>query len=327
MSTNAKCLVLLTVFATVFVAGCGSSDDPTSPGGHSAANFQNYEQYIRDIAPPEFNHISASPGAYGDWTEGEYPLLAKVFSESEPMSLYSNTETLDELIDQLNDHVSKDENGDFIKTHDTDSALTLTELTSSLAIPANLQALFGMSSVDLDYLADLEYEDEPQSIRKIGFTQTDSTEELLLYLKAPWGDEMNTHLFYAFVNKITDSIMIIGTECGVQTASPSVITGNWSYRISTVSESDFDYRMAWLSNAPDFMGRIIGGGNKDVKFALRYQGFNPSTAPDPHEEYTQMFGPNYSDEGTLTTGFDNFISADRFPLLSDIPTSLIEVSF
>ncbi len=327
MSTPAKCLILFTAFATIFVVGCGSSDDPTSPGGRNSASFQNYEQYIREIAPPEFTQIAASPRAYGDWTEGEYPLLAKVFSENEPMSLYSNTETLDNLIDELNEHVGTDESGKYVKLIDTDSTLTLTELTSNLPIPTHLQSLFGMSSVNLDYLAVLEYEKLPTSVRKIGFSQTDETEELLLFYKAPYGSQTTTHLYYAFVDKTIDSIVIIGAESKAETASPSNVTANWSYRISTVNETDFDYIMAWGGIEADFMGKVIGGGNKDVKFALRYQGFNPSTAAEPHEDMTQMFGPNFSDEGTLTTGFDYFISADRFLQRSDLAYTLIEISF
>lgn len=327
MLKRTSCIIAITVTIAFFLFGCGGSDNPTSSSGSTSASFRSYEQYVRDIAPPEYTSPSLAPGAYGDWTTGEYPLLSKVFSEDEPMSLYSNTETLDNLIEELNYHVGKNEDGEFEPLEGKDSSMTLTKLTSNLPIPATLQSLFQASSVDLDYLIELEYDDNPQEEVKIGFTQSGGTEELLLYHKTLFGSKTTSHLFYAFVDTTTDSIMIIGAVCDVQTSNPSVVTGKWSYRITKIGESDFDYQMAWSDDEIDFMGRIIGGGNKDVEFALRYQGFDPSTAVEPHEDMSQLFGPNYADEGTLTTGYDYYISTERFLSLSDIPTSLIEVSF
>ena len=106
----------------------------------------------------------------------------------------------------------------------------------------------------------------------------------------------------------------------------------WVYQINTVEDSNFFYRMSWY--ADDFgdtsaVACVIGGGDKDTEFALRYQQLKPHdlTAPDPEDpygEFTQVFGPSYSDGGqVLSAAYETITNPDNMYRFSDMPTALL----
>lgn len=58
------------------------------------------------------------------------------------------------------------------------------------------------------------------------------------------------------------------------------------------------------------LGCIIGGGNKDVEFALKYRQFMPADAEEMDEfsAYDQVFGPNYAEGTSLISEFDEYVN-------------------
>ena len=84
--------------------------------------------------------------------------------------------------------------------------------------------------------------------------------------------------------------------------------------MSSETTSDFAYRMSWFSDSPGLdetlLGCIIGGGNKDVEFAMKYRQYMPadSAVMDSACMYDQVFGPNYSEGTGLISDYDAYLS-------------------
>jgi hypothetical protein len=76
----------------------------------------------------------------------------------------------------------------------------------------------------------------------------------------------------------------------------------YAYSITSEATSQFACRQSYVSNGTPvttFLHTIIGGGNRDSEFALKYRMFEPAdtTVCDSMWMFDQVFGPNYS-EGT-----------------------------
>ena len=94
-------VMILAVALFCLTVVCSDDNDvPTGPGnGWSTINFADYEDLIGDIVPPVYTEPLASPAEIDPmWTS---TFLNKVFSEDEPMSLYSNLEYFDELVEEI----------------------------------------------------------------------------------------------------------------------------------------------------------------------------------------------------------------------------------
>jgi len=89
----------------------------------------------------------------------------------------------------------------------------------------------------------------------------------------------------------------------------------YAFNISSESNSDFSYRNSWYSNGSgtiDFLHTIVGGGNKESEFALRYRCFSPAdtTVADSAHMSDQLFGPNYTEGTGLLTDYNDYIDED-----------------
>ncbi|MCP4633468.1 MAG: hypothetical protein GY855_11125 [candidate division Zixibacteria bacterium] len=88
--------------------------------------------------------------------------------------------------------------------------------------------------------------------------------------------------------------------------------------------------MAWYSDElPDngtLLGCIIGGGDKEEEFVLRYRQYQPadSSAFDPYYQNDQVFGPNYSDEGqSFSTTYETLYDLSLMYEFEDLHTGLL----
>jgi len=329
-------LCLLAFVITGLVIGCSDDDKPTNPagGGGSDVQFTEFTEMVAAIAPPVYALPVGSPMADPDsiWTDGSYPLLGKVFGEDEPMSLYWNTNNLDQAIEVLTGVVQQlvdlGVEGDTSLTTEgaTIEVMTPAGLTT---IPTECQGIFGFASIDIDKVYKMSFtEGDVTNSYHLGCTITDSNETYLTYYSTPAaeGDTAESFLYHAFVNLADSSIEIEGVffkDYGNQTSA------RWGYAIHTVDESDFAYRMSWYADDmgdTSGLGCIIGGGNKDVEFALKYRQYRPADAQETDSLYRldQMFDGDYGYVGTgIATGYEDFVDEDSIFTLEYMPTELI----
>lgn len=99
------------------------------------------------------------------------------------------------------------------------------------------------------------------------------------------------------------------------------------------ADSTFSYRTAWYAASPEFVGSLIGAGNRDVEFALRYQqyyapDFDTYEPDDTWGNLTQVFGPDYSNLGTTfdATWEAATLKSEMFTG-HDMPTGLLSSPF
>ena len=327
---------LLAFVITGLVVGCSSDDKSTTPtgGGGTDVQFTEFTGLVEAIAPPVYALPIGSPMFAPDsiWTEGSYPLLGKVFGEDEPMSLYWNTSNLDDAIEILTEVVQQladlgiEGDTSFTTGGSTIQVMTPAGLTT---IPTECQGIFGFSSIDIDKVYKMVFTDgDFTNTYHLGYTSTDSTETYLTYYSTPAaeGDTAESFLYHAFVNLTDSSIEIEGVffkDYGNQTSA------RWGYAIQTVDDADFAYRMSWYADdmgETSGLGCIIGGGNKDVEFALKYRQYTPADAQDTDSLYRldQMFDGDYGYVGTgIATGYEDFVDEQDIYTLEYMPTALI----
>jgi hypothetical protein len=338
MSTKTcRSAVVLAALGFIILVSCSSNSTDSS---NLALALTKYTELIEQIAPPRFQGsegllkpaIMDSVWLYG--YGGENPLLGKVFGEDEPMSLYSNLETLDDAIETINDALAsleesiEDAADNEEETPTDDGWVDIQELDSPVNIPEQCQPVLGESAVELDYRLTYHWSDIPDGEFEAGFQKTDSTETVLCYRRMPWTgnpdypNQMTSFVFYAHRHLQTDSVLIKSVYFSDMDENTQAI---WVYEIRTVGESDFQYRMTWFANEEELvegmLGCIIGGGDKDVEFALRYREYCP--LDQLNRDIDQLFGPNYTDEGEVTAGFDDYIDPDNFYAYEDLPTDLL----
>ena len=350
MKTRKSYLALFLLPALVFgFAGCGGSDDTagsaniTNPGSNETShlNLSNYSELLAQVAPPVFEGGGAGKSLV-DWTSGECPLLGKVFSDNEPMSIYYNIDALDGVVVMMEEALANWEfeladEGAEETVESGGGSVVITPCNEQLAIPAAYQALVG-ETVDLDYTMVFESDDNPDMDLHFGFQQSETSETILAFHSYDFAEggvlqSRDSFLFYAHRDLVTDAIEVKGLFCKL--AADQETYDKWVYDFATQGDSEFTYRMAWYAASPEFVGSIIGSGDKDVEFALRYQQYNgpnfiASDPEDPWGNLTQVFGPDYSDlglefdaaweEATLVT---NMFNGDDMPaglLSSPFPT-------
>lgn len=313
-----------------------STNNEQNPSGLDIT-LSSYTALVEAIAPPRFEGGSglAKPAIMDSvWLygyNGEYPLLGKVFGEDEPMSLYRNLDVLDETIDMINsalesgtDTLTEQEGGETYH-----GAVLVEEIDGPIEIPEQCQAVLGAEPLTLDYHVAFNIIEMPEMDLEAGIQVTATEEQVICYQRMPtayWDPEMTegteSNLFWATRNLTTDAVEI---RCVFYKDYGDSTCAIWVYNIKTVGESDFQYRMSWYSNeesVPEGMlGCIIGGGNKDEQFALRYRDFNPPETP--YNDVSQLFGPNYSDEGDVTEEFEDYVDDTNFFGYEDLPTEIL----
>lgn len=117
MNRNVGIGLICLVAAIIFVAA-GCSEDSTTPvgdgdgGGGGDSNivgegidFAGFIDLVEEIAPPVYVAPVGAPSGESDsmWNTGDHPLLGKVFSEDEPMSLWANMNNLDNILSQISE--------------------------------------------------------------------------------------------------------------------------------------------------------------------------------------------------------------------------------
>jgi hypothetical protein len=258
------------------------------------------------------------------WKDGDYPLLGKVLSEAgvEPMSLYTNIEKLDDIVDEVAALLESNDSTGWIE--DT-SWIQLENLTEAVDIPAAYQPVLGFSSVTLEHVLKAQFPEAQGGTWHVGFTSSDTLQTVLVYEKMYFEQAWETSLFYAYANLVDSTIDIRGIFY------KETDEAAWVYRIESVSESDFAYRMSWHHHdaALSLLGCILGGGDKDDEFALRYREYNPadSAAYRAEAESEQVFTAAYDEGSTLASAYDEYLDETLFYTYDDVPLALLVSPF
>lgn len=321
------CLLLLAV-------GC-SDDDSTSSPQSNHLNLLDIEDLVEETAPPEYTAPSGGPAAtdsFEIWTTGEYALLGKVFGTEDPQTLYKNLYEFTEFLEAVQHMVQTDEDGNIITGVYIDSSMvemegeglvmahftaTITELEEVTTIPAIGQTILG-ETVDLDLL--ITVESDIFTAMQFGVTINETEQTILSFHNNDQGDKEETILILASMDPTDSSYTFRGV--GWVGYDNGNIFG-FGYNITSESTSDFTYRMSWYANEleEDMLGCIVGGGNKDVEFALKYRQFMPADAEEMDEfsAYDQVFGPNYAEGTSLISEFEEFVNEDLIYTIDAIP--------
>lgn len=272
-------------------------------GAYGGIDFAGFIDLVEEIAPPVYNAPIGAPAGESDsmWNTGENSLLGKVFSETEPMSLYANMNNLDNFLSQISEMSSYIENietaNDTIITIEGQQGFTieLVNLTSATVIPETYIEVFWTTSFELDQLIKLEQTggNNPYSMH-CGYTLTETSQTILVYHTMSDGTIDESSLFYAHVNLVDSSIAIRST---FYKGYGDNTTARWVYQIFTVDESNFGYRMSWYADleASSLLGCIVGGGNKDDEFAMLYRQFIPADTAEWDSSFVldQIFDANF----------------------------------
>ncbi|MEE8576050.1 MAG: hypothetical protein V3T31_02235 [candidate division Zixibacteria bacterium] len=330
-------IVLLCLLTAIIMGIVGCSENSTTGGGgeggaFAGVDFAGFIDLVEEITPPAYNGPAQTPVGETDsaWIAGDYPLLGKVFSEDEPMSVYTNVANLDTFLTQISamsSYIEDVENaGDTVVTlgGQQNFTLELVNLESATVIPAQYDSVFWPRSVELDQVIKLEQggSDNPYSMH-CGYSLSETSQTVLIYHSMSDGTVDESSLFYAHVNLIDSSIVIRGVfykDNGDNT------TDSWVYSIFTYEEVDFGYRMSWhADNQLSLLGCIVGGGNKDDQFALLYRQFSPADTAVWDSSYVldQIFDADYNLLPLPEYGLGTAVYEGDIFTIEDMPTALI----
>ncbi|RKX26472.1 MAG: hypothetical protein DRP47_08125 [Candidatus Zixiibacteriota bacterium] len=336
-----RTVAVMSLIGLLLFAVLGCSDDDATPTGTTGDNdnnetveFTQFEDLVKLYAPQVYVGPSGAPQGECDsiWTDGSHPLLGKVFGEDEPMSLYWNVDELDGAIETLADIMENADSmgisGDTSVTMPEGGTFTLQTLTSATSIPTQCQAIIGCQSVNLEQLVKFHFVGTDFSVDyHIGYSSTDSNQTYLTYFTAPnEGTGTESFLYYAYIDLYDSSIVIKGVffkDYGDQTSA------RWVYHIESVDTSDFSYRMSWYADnfgGQSGLGCIIGGGNKDEQFAMKFRQYTPADNNVVDSSYilNQMFDGDYnylSDD--IATGYEEFVEESNIFTYDDMPSALL----
>ncbi len=336
-----SCALMLVFF------GCSDdSDTPTSPGGGgdgdtTTLSLVDVTGVIRNVTPPVFEQSPAKAPLAESlevWTQGDYPLLDKIFGDEDPQTLERNLERFEMFMEIAEFVLRVDENGDLITDTIYDTiqdtidgqpmemyvSATITELTSPVAIPAAQQDLFG-TSIDLDYLVVISVEHQAEGEMAFAIT-FDSTQQKLLAFEKDMGGvgpgETESQLVYTTLDPRDSTFEFIGTMYNDDNEGEFTV----SYIITSESGGGFDYRMSWFSDDvggenPTILGCIIGGGNKDTEFALKYRQFMPADTAemDTTWSFDQVFGSDYTQGTGLIADYSEYLNESLILTYDKVP--------
>jgi hypothetical protein len=330
----------------LMAAGCSDDEKTTNPpavgGQTSHLDLVDLEAVIAAVAPPEFTAPIGAPSgtdSLSTWTSGGYPLLGKVFGNEDPQTLYRNLNDFKDNMGVIMGVALVDENGDLVTGQLNDSAYigmdgdslwvhfvaTVTALENPTAVPQAYQTVLG-STLDVDYMITVDVSEMEGSTQLFGVTVNDSTQTLAQFGTRTSADGTESNLLYATLN-LTDSTFVFRGVGYVAHQSGDLF--GYGYNMSSETSSDFAYRMSWFSDSPGLdetlLGCIIGGGNKDVEFAMKYRQYMPadSAVMDSACMYDQVFGPNYSEGTGLISDYESYLADELIYTYEAIPTGQI----
>jgi len=332
------CLMGMALLATFTFMGC-SDATTNSNNGWADAEFPDYEQIVEEVAPPPYEPPQASVGAVDPMWTNTY--LGKVFSEYEPMSLYSNLATFQSMVDQVEMLLLYN---DSLQAFALDSAMEgiedyvqLTELSAATAFPADIQAIMG-TDIDLDYFVSMEDPGSAEGYTAyMGFTYNETEQTICIYNSQDETSEISiSQCYWAKYNPVDSTIEMRGVtfkDYGDGTSA------RWGYVITSDEDGEFAYRMSWYSDpegglTTTLLGCIIGGGERNGEFALSYRGYQPADSVDYIEDQAtaqvfQLNGTDFAEGTSLVTdaAFESYLDEDNYFHLEDMPTALFDSPF
>ena len=328
-------ILICTLALMALVVGCSDDDATTTgpTGGSGSPNFTEFGNLVEEIAPPIYDAPVTAPGEPDSmWTEGQYALLGKVFGDNEPMSLYTNVEALDEAITMLEEAYAVYDSLNIAddSSYSPDAGVTvITEtLTVATTIPTAAQSVFGFTSIDLDRVFKGQFIDGSDTMQyHVGYKITATGETYLSWFSGvqPSESKHETNLYHAYLDLSDSSLQIHG----VFYKEDAQETATWTYEIETIDDADFAYRMAWFSDIwgdTTGVGSVIGGGNRDTLFAMKYRQWSPADETEFDTLYAldQMFDSAYTYLGaTIATGLNEYVVEDSMMTYSDQPRDFI----
>lgn len=295
----------LALIAMIALTGCSSDsgDNPTDPGQQntdydgifSSFQFHDFGAFARQVLPPPFEGTAKS--FVDPWRDGEYPLLGKVFSQDEPMSIHRNIDDHDMMMDQIDEMIGMVAN--YEAHHDTlpdapfpvsdtehgNGTMTLVFIqpTTPVAVPAVCQTVFGQTAISVENVIQMtmEYDDGfTWESPYFGFSVGGQVETLYYWAvgMSEAGTPEGSQLFYATRDTLTEAIEIAGSYFK-EDGPGDEERCNWVYHMTGNSQLEFTYNMGWYSENPQFQlfGCVQGSGDKDEEFGLRYHEYNDTT--------------------------------------------------
>ncbi|PWB72546.1 hypothetical protein C3F09_06490 [candidate division GN15 bacterium] len=336
---------LMAMAGTMLLIGC-SDDKPTATTSTLTVTLSDFDQLLADIVPPEFVSISGVPSlapvppdtSFGCWTDGQGALLRSAFGNDRPMALHRNMHRLGETVQWMNRvrHVGDTTFSGIAGDSGTLSGtMTVARLGEPTDMPGVCQSVLGDTALQLQYRVKVQLNEQTQTRLHAGFRQDDTCELMLAYHGTPAPDSLHPNAYehcltYAFRHRVRDSVMVRAVHFKEyrNTANECAM---WAYEVTSQNQNQFRYRMTWF--ADDFadsngVGCMIGSGQGETQFALRYQQMFPAEriepdTLDPHGHLYRLFGPNYADQGlTLTTAFNDATDPAKMYRYSDLPVAL-----
>ncbi len=340
--------VCLLAPATAWLLGGCSDDKPTAISSNLVAvTLPAFDDLITEVAPPEFASVSGAPAvvspvppdtSLGCWTDGNGALLRSAFGADQPMALHRNTHRLGEMVQWMNrvrclgDTTFTGVAGD---SGTLSGTMTVTQVRNEVGFPEACQAIMGDTPLRLQYQVRVEINEETQTRLQAGFRQDDTCHLMLAYhgFAAPDSLYPNAYehcLTYAYRHRTQDSFMVRAVHFKEyrNTANECAM---WAYEVTSRNQNQFEYRLTWF--ADDFadssgVGCLIGSGQNQTQFALRYQQMipaervEPDTA-DPHGHLYRLFGPNYVDQGiSLSTAWNEATDPAKMYRYANLPVAL-----
>jgi len=343
-------IIVTALLAAVAVAALlvGCSDDSTSAESDAVAvDLSNFYDLTAAVAPQAFDAAPGAPAlaplvppdtSLGCWTDGSGALLRFGFGSAAPMALHRNTNRFQQSVEWMN-RVRRLGDTTFTGVP-TDSGtlsgtMSVTRLQQGVNVPEGCQTVLGDSPLNLRYHLRVQLNEQTQTRIEAAFSQDDTCEAMLAYYGCAAPDSSHPDAYehcltYAYRQRARDSFVVRAVHF-TEYRNAETECAMWSYEITSRNQNQFFYRLAWF--ADDFadsagVGSLIGAGQNQTQFALRYQQMIPEdrTAPDtldPHGHLYRLFGPNYADQGlTLGTTFDDATDPGLMFRYTHLPVAL-----
>lgn len=319
---KAKYLAILAMIGLSLTIIACSSDDSTTPATGGTPNddtvvgslsFNDFGGDARAVLPPTYTDTGLKVDE-DIWHETSHPLLGKVFSENEPMSIHRNIEDHDDVMEQIESMLetiatAESETGEIPTepvpfTHEEHGSGTMTiqfvEAPAPIAVPAVCQTVFGRTSVTVDYALHIEVEFDgggTYSTPYFGLSASEDAQVLYYWAvgMSEQGEPEGSQLFLATKDMTTEVFEIAGSYFKADGPGEEERC-NWVYHLTGTSDYDFEYNMGWYSESPAFelFGCVQGSGNKDVEFGLRFHQYTDTSGWDTYEGdfvSEEIFGP------------------------------------
>ena len=332
--------------AACLIIGC-SDDKSTTSSGALTVTLPAFEDLVTEIAPPVFESYAGVPSgiallppdtSLGYWTQGQGALLRCAFGADQPMALYRNMHRLGETVQWMNrirkvgDTTVSEVPGDSGMLSGT---MTVAQLRNDVGIPQACQSILGDAPLKLQYMVRVRVNEQEQTRLQAGFRQDDTCDLMLAYhgSAAPDSNYPNAYehrLTYAYRHRVRDSFSICAVHFK-EYRNTNNECAMWAYQVTSRNQNQFEYRLTWFAN--DFadsngVGCLIGSGQGQTQFALRYQQMlpaerlEPDTA-DPHGHLYRLFGANYADQGlALSTAWNDATDPAKLYRYANLPVAL-----